>query len=51
MMKEPLLAFMDEEEWEEPESEVPVLTLREDKEDWGENTRSAINTAQENIQL
>jgi hypothetical protein len=50
-MRKPLLPFMDEEQWEKPESEVPVLTLREDREDWGENTRSAIDTAQKNIQL
>jgi hypothetical protein len=51
LMKKPLLAFMDEEQWEKPESEVPVLTLTEDKEHWGDTTRSAIITAQEKIQL
>jgi hypothetical protein len=50
-MKTPLLAFMDEEQWVKPESEVPVLTLTEDKEHWGDTTRSAIITAQEKVQL
>jgi len=50
-MRGPLLAFMEEEQWEKPESEVPVLILTEDKEDWGDTTRSAIITAQEEIRL
>ena len=49
-MKQPLLTFMDEGQWVEPENEVPVLTLREDGGDWGDVTTRAIDTVHKRYQ-
>ena len=49
-MKKPLLTFMDEEQCEQPGSEVPVLTSREDGVDWGDATTRAIDTVYKRYQ-
>ena len=49
-MEKPLLTFMDEEQWEQPGSEVPVLTLGEDGVDWGDATTRAIDTVHKRYQ-
>jgi len=50
LMKKPLLTFMDEEQWEQPGREVPVLTSREDGVDWGDATTRAIDTVYKRYQ-